>query len=251
MLPVVHESPKIARLDRALRERVRGDVRTDAKSRLLYSTDASIYQILPLAVVFPLDAEDAAAAIRIAAEERVPVLPRGGGTGLAGQTVAEALVLDFSHSMDRIIEIDPDRRRARVEPGVRLDRLNRAAAPHGLQFGPDPATSRQCALGGMIGNNACGARSIVYGKTVEHVHSRRCLLADGTPAQFGPVARGAIDTLPGREGAIARGVRALLEPQRELVLGRYPKVPRRVSGYNFDTLLEEPEWNLARLIVGS
>ena len=240
-----------ARLERGLRERIRGEVRFDAASRLLYSTDASIYQILPLGVVLPRDAEDAAAAVRLAAEEGVPVLPRGGGTGLAGQTVGPALVLDFSKYMDRILELDPDRARARVEPGVRLERLNRAAKPHGLQFGPDPATIRQCALGGMIGNNACGARSVVYGKTVDHVHGLHCLLPDGEGARFGPVARSEIDALGGREGELARGMRELLEPHRATILERYPRVPRRVSGYNFDALLEDAELNLAKLVVGS
>lgn len=188
MLPVIPHAGAAARLERALKERVKGEVRFDAKSRLLYSTDASIYQILPVGVVVPRDAEDVQAAARIAAAEGVPLLPRGGGTGLAGQTVAAAVVLDFSKYMHRILEIDPDARRARVEPGVRLDRLNRAAARHGLQFGPDPATIRQCALGGMIGNNACGARSVVYGKTVDHVHTLDCVLADGGCAHFGPVA---------------------------------------------------------------
>ncbi|MDQ3308552.1 MAG: FAD-binding protein [Gemmatimonadota bacterium] len=251
MLPVVNHDARGSRLERALRGRVRGEVRFDAKSRLLYSTDASIYQILPIGVVVPLDVADAEAAIRVAAEEGVPVLPRGGGTGLAGQTVGAALVLDFSKRMNRILEIDPDRRRARVQPGVRLDRLNRAAAPHGLQFGPDPATIRQCVLGGMIGNNSCGARSLVYGKTGDHVHGLHCILADGGCAHFGAVPRSDIATLPGREGELARQVMSLLEPERERILTRYPKVPRRVSGYNFDTLLEAPELNLAQLLVGS
>ncbi len=238
-------------LERALRERVRGEVRFDGKSRLLYSTDASIYQILPLGVVVPRDAEDVQVAVRIAAEQGVPVLPRGGGTSLAGQTVARALVLDFSKYMHRVLEVDPDRARARVQPGVRLDRLNRAVSHFGLHFGPDPATSRQCALGGMIGNNACGARSVVYGKTVDHVHSLDCVLADGAAAHFGPRPRAELETLAGREGELARGVLGLIEPHRQGIRERYPQVPRRVSGYNFDALLDADEVNLARLIVGS
>jgi FAD/FMN-containing dehydrogenase/Fe-S oxidoreductase len=252
MLPVIPDARMSPALERALKERIRGEVRFDAKSRLLYSTDASIYQILPLGVVVPRDVEDVQAAARIAAEEGVPLLPRGGGTALAGQAVAAAVVLDFSKYMHRILEIDPDSRRARVEPGVRLDRLNRAARPYGLQFGPDPATIRQCALGGMIGNNACGARSVVYGKTIDHVHTLDCVLADGGCAHFGPMRRGEIGAAPGREGELARQMQQLLEPHRQMVLERYPDVPRRVSGYNFDALLtEEDEINLARLIVGS
>jgi FAD/FMN-containing dehydrogenase/Fe-S oxidoreductase len=249
VLAPVH--PRAAGLERALRERVRGDVRFDAGSRLLYSTDASLYQILPVGVVLPRDTDDVVAAVRLAAEHGVPVLPRGGGTALAGQTVGAALVLDFTRHMNRVLEMDPERRRARVQPGLRLDRLNRAAAQHGLQFGPDPATIRQCALGGMIGNNSCGARSLVHGKTGDHVHSLDCVMADGGCTHFGPTRRDALGTLKGTEGELARAVMALLEPERAGILERYPRVPRRVSGYNFDALLEDPELNLARLIVGS
>jgi FAD/FMN-containing dehydrogenase/Fe-S oxidoreductase len=248
---VIQPDAKGARLERALKERIRGEVRFDAKSRLLYSTDASLYQILPVGVVVPRDAQDVQSAVRLAAEHRVPVLPRGGGTALAGQTVGPALVLDFGKFMNRVVDIDPDRRRARVQPGVRLDRLNRAAAPYGLTFGPDPATIRQCCLGGMIGNNSCGARSLVYGKTGDHVHSLDCVLHDGGAAQFGPVGRDSVAGMAGVEGELARKVLGLLEPERERILARYPKVPRRVSGYNFDAMLEAPELNLAHLVVGS
>jgi FAD/FMN-containing dehydrogenase/Fe-S oxidoreductase len=251
MLNVIQPDARSSRLERALRERVSGEVRFDAHSRLLYSTDASLYQILPIGVVLPRDAEDVEQVVRLAAEERVPVLPRGGGTALAGQTVGPAIVLDFTKYMNRVLELDPDGRRAIVQPGLRLDRLNRAAAPHGLQFGPDPATIRQCALGGMIGNNSCGARSLVYGKTGDHVHSLRCILPDSSCAHFGPTARGDVATLPGREGELARQVLAILEPERERIISRYPKIPRRVSGYNFDSMLEDEELNLAQLIVGS
>jgi FAD/FMN-containing dehydrogenase/Fe-S oxidoreductase len=240
-----------SRLERGLRATVRGEVRFDDKSRALYSTDASIYQIPPLGVVIPEDAEDARRALLVAAEEGVPILPRGGGTALAGQTVAAALVLDFSKRMHRILELDPERRRARVEPGVRLDRLNRAAAPHGLQFGPDPATLRQCAFGGMIGNNACGARSLVHGKTVDHVHGLHCLMAGGEELRLGRVPRSAVPSLPGREGEIARALTAAVAPHREAILSDYPRVPRRVSGYNLDMLAEGDELDLAALIVGS
>ncbi|CAN5787973.1 FAD-binding and (Fe-S)-binding domain-containing protein [soil metagenome] len=251
MLKVVQSDARASRLERALREHVRGEVRFDAHSRLLYSTDASLYQILPVGVVLPRDAQDVEHVIRLAAEARVPVLPRGGGTALAGQTVGSAVILDFTKYMNRVIALDPDRRRAVVQPGLRLDRLNRAAAPHGLQFGPDPATIRQCAIGGMIGNNSCGARSLVYGKTGEHVHSLRCVMPDSTCTHFGSVPRGAVATLPGREGELARRVLAILEPERERIISRYPRIPRRVSGYNFDAMLENEELNLAQLIVGS
>ncbi|HET7234568.1 MAG TPA: FAD-binding and (Fe-S)-binding domain-containing protein [Longimicrobium sp.] len=251
MLPVVQPHPRAARLERALRQKVRGEVRFDAHSRLLYSTDASLYQFLPVGVVVPEDADDVVAAVTLAAEHGVPVLPRGGGTALAGQTVGTALVLDFTKRMNRVLSIDPDTRRAKVQPGLRLDRLQRAAAPYGLQFGPDPATIRQCAIGGMIGNNSCGARSLVYGKTGDHVHSLDCVLSDGRCAHFSALRRGALAGAPGAEGELARAVMALLEPRRAEILQRYPKIPRRVSGYNFDAMLEDEELNLARLIVGS
>jgi FAD/FMN-containing dehydrogenase/Fe-S oxidoreductase len=251
MLPVVNPDPRAAPLERALREKVRGEVRFDAHSRLLYSTDASLYQFLPVGVVVPRDGEDVVAAVGLAAEHGVPVLPRGGGTSLAGQTVGAALVMDFGKHMNRVLSIDPDARRAKVQPGLRLERLNREAAPYGLQFGPDPATIRQCALGGMIGNNSCGARSLVYGKTGDHVHSLDCVLADGRCAHFGAMRRDALAGARGAEGALARAVLAILEPHRAAISERYPRIPRRVSGYNFDAMLEDEELNLARLIVGS
>jgi FAD/FMN-containing dehydrogenase/Fe-S oxidoreductase len=253
MLPVIDTSRDAAsqRLEKALRGEIEGEVRFDDKTRLLYSTDASLYQILPLGVVLPRDAEDVEKVIRIAADERIPVLPRGGGTALAGQTVGRMLVVDFTKYMDRLLELDVTGMRARVQPGLRLDRLNRLVAEHGLQFGPDPATIRQCAIGGMIGNNSCGARSLVYGKTGDHVHSLRCFLPDATCVDLGPVSRDAVPTFPGREGALAREVLRILEPERARILSRYPRVPRRVSGYNFDSMLEDDELNLAKLIVGS
>jgi FAD/FMN-containing dehydrogenase/Fe-S oxidoreductase len=251
MLSVLQDSPVAARLERALKERVRGEVRFDAKSRLLYSTDASLYQIVPIGVVLPLDAEDATTAVRIAAEHGVPILPRGGGTALAGQTVGTSLVMDFSKYMNRILHIDPESRRAKVQPGVRLDRLQRAAKPYGLWFGPDPATIRQCTLGGMIGNNSCGARSLRYGKTGDHVHTLDCILSDGHCVHFAEMARDSIERAAGREGELAREVLATLEPHRRSIEERYPKIPRRVSGYNFDAVLEKPSLNLADLIVGS
>ncbi|MDR0787085.1 MAG: FAD-binding oxidoreductase [Gemmatimonadota bacterium] len=253
MLPVIDtpRTPAVRALEAGLREKIVGEVRFDIKSRLLYSTDASLYQILPLGVVLPRNAEDVETVMKLAGEAGVPVLPRGGGTALAGQTVAEAVIIDFSKYMNKVLELDPEKRIARVQPGLRLDRLNRAAAPHGLQFGPDPATFRQCALGGMIGNNSCGSRSLVYGKTGDHVHSLRCFLPDSTCVDLRPVDRKLIPTLPGREGELARQVLSILEPERERILSRYPRVPRRVSGYNFDAILEEEKLNLAKLIVGS
>src|SRR5256886_11239829 len=167
-------------VERALRAQVKGDVRFDDYSRVLYSTDASIYQILPLGVVIPIDEGDIAAVLRIAADTGTPVLPRGGGTSLAGQAVGRAIILDCSKYMNRIQSVDPAARQARVQPGVVQDDLNLAGRPHGLRLGPDTATSNRATLGGMMGNNSCGARSIVYGKMMDHVQELRMLLIDGT-----------------------------------------------------------------------
>ena len=162
-----------------LRQVVRGEVRFDAYSRILYSTDASIFQMEPIGVVIPRDAEDVLAAMEVARRHLVPVLPRGGGTSLAGQAVGRAVVLDFSKYMNRVLAVNVEERRVRVQPGVVLEELNQQLAPHGLLFPPDPATASRANIGGMIGNNACGARSIVYGKTSDYVRRLRLLLADG------------------------------------------------------------------------
>jgi FAD/FMN-containing dehydrogenase/Fe-S oxidoreductase len=236
-----------------LRETVRGEVRFDHFSRVLYSTDASIYQILPIGVVLPRDAEDVAATVRLCAEAGVPVLPRGGGTSLAGQAIGRAVVLDCTKYMNGILEIDPDRKVARVQPGVVQDELNAALAPHRLRLGPDTATSNRATLGGMIGNNSCGARSIVYGKMVDHVQSVRLLVADGEELVLGSIDEEALAAKlqePSREGRLYRTVLETVEAHREEIDRRYPKILRRVAGYNLPEMFLRP-FNLARLIVGS
>jgi FAD/FMN-containing dehydrogenase len=180
----------------------------------------------------------------------VPVLPRGGGTALAGQTVGAALVLDFSKYMNRCWRSTRPPTRPRAA-GAAAGPAEPRRAPHGLQFGPDPATIRQCALGGMIGNNSCGARSLVYGKTGDHVHSLDCVLPDSAVHPLRPRARDALGTMPGRRASSRARCWRSWSRSASGILSRYPKVPRRVSGYNFDALLEDEELNLARLIVGS
>ncbi|MDR7518404.1 MAG: FAD-linked oxidase C-terminal domain-containing protein [Armatimonadota bacterium] len=241
------------RLTRALAAAVKGEVRFDQVSRILYSTDASLYQILPIGVVLPRDADDIAETVRRCAEAGVPVLPRGAGTSLAGQSVGRAVVIDCSKYMDRILEIDPGRGVARVQPGVVQDVLNGALAPHGMRLGPDTATSNRATLGGMIGNNSCGARSIVYGKMVDHVVGLRALLADGTEIAPGPLDDAALAARrqePSREGRLYRTVLEVVEANRDEVERRYPKILRRVSGYNLPEMFLRP-FNLSRLIVGS
>src|SRR5260370_2528814 len=175
------------RLEQRLRRETRGEVLFDAFSRGRYATDASIYQIEPLGVVVPRSREDAAAAIAIAREEGVPVLPRGGGTSQCGQTVARALVIDCTKYLDRVIGVDVEARRARVEPGVVLDRLNRLLHKDKLFFPVDPSTASRATIGGMTANNSCGSRSLRYGNMVHNVRGVDALLADGTAAWFGAV----------------------------------------------------------------
>ena len=232
---------KVTKFERALRERVHGEVRFDHTTRVLYSTDASNYQIMPVGVVIPLDTEDVRVAVEIAAAEGVAVLPRGAGTSLSGQTVGMALVIDFTKYMNRILEIDPERRIARVQPGLVLAQLNEALKPYSLIFGPDPASGSRCSLGGMIGNNSCGAHSLVYGKTSDHIISLNCMLSDGRIIEFGPNSW----------NGFASSLRELVEKNRELILSRYPNIPRCVSGYNLGELVRREEFNLAGIIVGS
>src|SRR5438067_11410566 len=226
-------------LARHLRKHVAGEVRFDATTRRLYSTDASIYQVEPLGVVLPRDAEDVRAVVQIAAETGVPITARGGGTSLSGQSIGPGLIVDVSKYLNRIEALDREGRRARVQPGVVLDQLNRAAEPLGLQFGPDVATASRANLGGMIGNNSAGARSIVYGKTSDHVLSLDVVLADGRRAEFGPLspeeweqrARGRSP-----EAALYARVRDVVLANRDEIRRRFPRILRRVSGYNLDYL---------------
>ncbi len=231
-----------------LRRAVSGEVRADALSRAIYATDASNYRLAPLGVVVPKTRADVEAAVAIAAEHGIPLLPRGGGTSLAGNTVGAALILDFTKHMHRILDVDPAGRRVRVEPGVIVGRLNRTLAAHGLLFGPDPATKDRAALGGMIGNNSCGAHSLAYGKTVDHVEQVVALLADGSlieAARSGEVGGSE------RARAIAAELRTLAAQVGDLVRARYPQIPRRVSGFNLDELLPEHGANVAGLLTGS
>jgi len=245
------DKPAGSRLEQRLRRETRGEVLFDAFSRGRYSTDASIYQIEPLGVVVPKSREDAAAAIAIAREEGVPVLPRGGGTSQCGQTVARALVIDCSKYLDRVISVDVEGRRARVEPGVVLDRLNRLLRKDRLFFPVDPSTASRATIGGMTANNSCGSRSLRYGNMVHNVRGVDALLADGTAAWFGEVP-GNFDeeTTPARYRDLVRQMRALHRREAEEIERCFPKVLRRVGGYNIDTI-DEAGHNMARLLVGS
>jgi FAD/FMN-containing dehydrogenase/Fe-S oxidoreductase len=238
-------------LEARLRREVRGEVLFDAFSRGRYSTDASIYQIEPLGVVVPRSREDAAAAIAIAREEGVPVLPRGGGTSQCGQTVARALVIDCSKYFDRVISVDVEGRRARVEPGVVLDRLNRLLRKHKLFFPVDPSTASRATIGGMTANNSCGSHSLRYGNMVHNVRGVDALLADGTAAWFGEVPGNFDDgSMPERYRDLVRRMRDLHRREADEIERRFPKVLRRVGGYNIDSISDSGH-NMARVLVGS
>ncbi|HLV02203.1 MAG TPA: FAD-binding oxidoreductase, partial [Acidobacteriota bacterium] len=231
-----------AQLESELRRKIKGDVLFDRMSRLIYATDASLYQMIPMGVVLPKDKEDLIQAVRTAARDRVPILPRGGGTSLAGQAVSPGLVIDCSKHLNRIIEIDTNQRWVRVEPGIVLDELNQSLQPTGLFFSPDPATSSRANIGGMIGNNSSGTRSIRYGKTIDKILDVGVLLSTGEEIRFGPLDRAGLDQKcrqNDREGEIYRKVRQLVRDNRDEIKRRYPKVMRRVSGYNLDALLDE------------
>ena len=227
-------------LERELRKEMRGDVRFDPGSRLLYSTDASMYQVEPVGVVIPRDAADVQAAVEVAGKLGVAILPRGGGTSLTGQTVNHALVLDFSRYMDRVLEVNIEELWARVQPGLVQDNLNHHVRPLGLLFGPDTSTSNRATLGGMLGNNSGGSHSIAYGLTVEHVIELTTLLADGSRVVFGEITPDEFVgkcRAPGLEGQIYREIARIRETYGDEIQARYPAHWRRVSGYNLNELV--------------
>ena len=243
-----------AALEAALRRNLRGEVRFDNGSRALYATDASNYRQVPIAVVLPRDAEDVIAAVSICREHGAPVLCRGGGTSLAGQCCNVAVVLDFSRYMAKITELDPERRIARVQPGVVLDDLRNAAEKYNLTFGPDPASHSRCTLGGMIGNNSCGVHSVMAGKTDENIEALEVLTYDGHRMRVGQTSDSDLQNIireGGRRGEIYSGLKAIRDQYGDLVRQKFPDIPRRVSGYNLNFLLPENGFHVARALVGS
>ncbi|HTB28548.1 MAG TPA: FAD-linked oxidase C-terminal domain-containing protein [Steroidobacteraceae bacterium] len=244
----------VEKLQRRLRRETRGEALFGKADRGRYATDASIYQIMPAGVFIPSDDADLGTALDIARDLSIPVVPRGGGTSQCGQTVGAGLVIDNSKHLRQVLDIDAANRIAVVEPGLVLDHLNARLAPHGLWFPVDVSTGAQATLGGMAGNNSCGSRSIAYGNMVHNVLGVGTWLADGTRADFGP-----LDTLTGRAAALASFVRELAARHRREIVERWPKVMRRVGGYNldiFDNQSERPygadgDVNLAHLLIGS
>ncbi|MCX4409062.1 MULTISPECIES: FAD-binding and (Fe-S)-binding domain-containing protein [unclassified Streptomyces] len=219
---------------------MRGEVAFDVTARALTTMDASNYRRVPLGVVCPRDADDVAAALSVCRDHGVPVVPRGGGTSIAGQATGTGVVLDLTRHMNRIVALDPEARTAVVQPGVVLDRLQEAAAPHGLRFGPDPSTHSRCTLGGMIGNNSCGSHSVAWGTTADSVRELTVVKGNGSAVRLGRNWQGAPD-----------GLRALVEGELARLRTGFPQLPRRISGYALDALLPEKGADVARSFCGS
>ncbi|CAM3492885.1 FAD-binding and (Fe-S)-binding domain-containing protein [Kibdelosporangium persicum] len=227
-------------LAEALRKALDGEVAFDSYTRHLFSRDASMYSITPEGVVFPRHSDDVVAAVSIARSYGVPVLARGGGTSLAGQTVGPGVVLDFSRHMNRILALDPEAGVAHVQPGVVQDDLNRAASAHGMMFGPDTSTSNRATIGGMIGNNSAGSGSVRYGMTIDHVRSLEVVLSDGNTATFAPGTPSRFDS----------ALTALVDANRPAIADGFPRFWRRAGGYRLDRLADGP-FDLAKFVVGS
>ena len=253
-------------IEAALRGAVEGEVRFDRYSRVLYSTDASVWQIEPIGAVIPRHAGDVVETVRLAAQHQVPVLPRGGATSLSGQAVGKAVHIDFSKYMNQILETNVEERWVRVEPGVVQDQLGRHLSPLGYQFGPATSSASRATLGGMIGNNSAGSHSILYGKTIDHVIELKVVLSDGSEACFKPVENGGLEQLTrgdSFEAKLYRDSLAIGAKYRAATLEKFPRILRRVSGYNLDELVanngtygagysaKPGPLNLARIVVGS
>src|SRR5277367_1512626 len=246
--------PDADELASLLREQIRGEVRFDPASKALYSTDASNYRHIPIGVVIPRDEADVIATVDLCRRFNAPVLSRGAGTSLAGQGCNFAVILDFSKYMNGMGAIDPKTRTVRVQPGIVLDRVRDAAEKFSLTFAPDPATHSRCTIGGMIGNNSCGVHALMGGKTVDNIHSLDLLLYDGTRITVGPTTEAELADLisnGGRTGEIYAALKRIRDTYADQVRARFPRIPRRVSGFNLDELLPENNFNVARALVGS
>src|SRR6202050_1522234 len=241
-------------LEAALRRHLRGEIRFDKSTRALYATDGSNYRQVPIGIVIPRDADDVLATVALCRQFGAPLLCRGAGTALAGQCCNAAVILDFSKYMASILEIDPARRIARVQPGVVLDTLRAAAEKHHLTFAPDPATHDRCTLGGMIGNNSCGVHSVMAGKTDDNIEELEILTYDGARMKVGATSSGELAHIlhqGGRRAEIYGKLQSIATTYGDLVRQRFPNIPRRVSGFNLNCLLPENGFHVARALVGS
>ena len=238
----------------ALREGIRGEVRFDTGSRALYATDGSNYRQIPIGVVMPRDKQDVIQTVAACRRFGAPVLSRGGGTSLAGQCCNVAVVMDMTKYMHAVLEIDPAKKLARVQPGCVLDDLRKQANRYSLTFGPDPATHDHCTLGGMCGNNSCGTHAQMAGRTADNIQELEIVTYDGLQMRVGPTSEPELNSIiagGGQRGEIYRRLRDLRDRYADLIRKRYPKIPRRVSGYNLDELLPENGFQVARALVGS
>ena len=254
--PETESFPDVAGLERELRNSIEGEVRFDAGSRALYATDGSNYRQVPIGVVVPKSQQDIERTVAASRKFGAPILSRGGGTSLAGQCCNVAIVMDWSKYLNHILELNPQEKYARVEPGTVCDTLRNAAKPHTLTWGPDPATHDHCTFGGMLGNNSCGVHAQMAGKAVDNVLAMDILLYDGTRMTVGWMDDEALEKQiagGGRVGSIYSQLKTLRARYRELIDKNYPHIPRRVSGYNLDQLLpgEDGRFNLARALVGT
>jgi FAD/FMN-containing dehydrogenase/Fe-S oxidoreductase len=243
-----------AALEQALKTAIKGEVRFDPGSRALYSADASNYRQVPIGVVIPKTIDDITVTVALCRKHGAPILARGGGTSQCGQCVNVAVVIDASKYLNHVLEVDAKDKTACVEPGVVCDVLRDAAEEYGLTFGPDPGTHSRCTLGGMIGNNSCGAHSVMSGKTVENIDALEILTYDGARFWVGPTSEAERERIireGGRRGEIYAALKALTEKYADEIRAKFPKILRRVSGYNLDQLLPENGFNVARALVGS
>src|SRR5207302_3005835 len=245
-----------AALEAELRRLVSGEVRFDAGSKALYATDGSNYRQVPIGVVIPKSKQDVIETVAACRTFGAPLLSRGGGTSLAGQCCNVAIVIDWSKYLHHIVELNPQQKYARVQPGTICDTLRNAAKPHTLTWGPDPATHDHCTFGGMLGNNSCGVHAQMAGKAGENVLSMDILLYDGTQMTVGSMDEQQLEAKiaqGGREGSLYAQLKSLRDRYDKLIQDRYPHIPRRVSGYSLDHLLpgDDGRFNVARALVGS
>src|ERR1700746_943105 len=240
-MSLVQLEPRIdaSAIEGELRKQLEGEVRFDALSRALYSTDASVYKIRPLGVVIPKTREDIVRVVEICGRYRCPITMRGGGTSQAGQAIGEGIQVDTSKYYNRLLEVNAAERWARVEPGIVLDELNAQMAPLGLRFAPDISTASRATIGGMMANNSCGARSVLYGKTIDHVLEQTVVLSDSSVVHFREIPRNQIPTGDSLEAVCYRTVLRLAGEHSAEIERRYPKILRRVAGYNLDEFVHQ------------